>query len=130
MGTFIFLMSVFTVLVFAQKFESGSQEVAAAVPPPPAAVATATPAEKPSHDARFDAIDARLKKLEVGERRIWHYSWLNMLATNENANMLKSCDGRDYVMFDKDGNLTRTPKSMKLSEEQIQKLELGVEGVK
>lgn len=126
MGTLIFLMSILTIFVSLQKYEStdSTGTVSAAVVP------STQPAVVESKDNRFDALDARLQKMELSLKRQHHYAWLSMLAINENANMMKSCDGRDYVLFDKEGNLTRMPNTMKLDEEQIQKFDAGVSAIK
>lgn len=81
----------------------------------------------------LSAFGLRLSEVEGDAKKQQHRLWLLVLAHNENANLNKQMDrrhhnvkDRGYITFDEDWNFNKSPETMVLTPEQIEKIQSGV----
>jgi hypothetical protein len=82
--------------------------------------------EPAANDAWVSSINTRLDTLEKNTKVWQHRLWVLAITNNENSNMLRQRDGRDYIIFDREWKLNHLPRTLTLTAEEAEMLKKDI----
>jgi hypothetical protein len=112
------LLTVATVMLALQKPAKPVKAKPQAVAQTPIREVVKEPAKEPAAEAWVSNVNNRLDTLEKNTKLWSHRLWVFAVANNENTNMLRERDGRDYIVFDRDWKLNHLPRTLNLKPEE------------